>query len=156
MVSVLTGNFGDSWGFLLPQQGFRCSDCSILSLFINGRVAHRSQGTKKGFGTPRTAGYIRWRRKKVLWPNTWRIWRWGRRRGRRRAWLVFPFRLNTVLEVGFQLDERNATIASVCSSIFYSFNVTQMGFISFTQGLRETGPSECKSETGSWINIVYR
>lgn len=62
---------------------------------------------------------------------------------------MFPFRLNTVFEAGFQLDERNVTIASVCSGIFCSFNVTQMGFISFTQGLRETGPSECKSETGS-------
>jgi hypothetical protein len=62
---------------------------------------------------------------------------------------VFPLWLNTVFEVGFQLDERNATIASVCSGIFCSCNVTQMGFISFTQGLRETGPSDYKSETGS-------
>ena len=62
---------------------------------------------------------------------------------------MFPFRLNTVFEVGFQLEERNATIASVCSRICCSFNVTQMGFILVIQGLRETVPSECKNETGS-------
>jgi len=35
-------------------------------LFINGRVTHRSQGTRKGFGTPRTAGYIKWRHKRFF------------------------------------------------------------------------------------------
>jgi len=35
-------------------------------LFIDGRVAHRSQGTRKGFGTPRTAGYIKWRHKRFF------------------------------------------------------------------------------------------
>jgi hypothetical protein len=33
---------------------------------FNGRVAHRSQGTRKGFGTPRTAGYIKWRHKRFF------------------------------------------------------------------------------------------
>jgi hypothetical protein len=35
-------------------------------LFINGRVGNRSQGTRKGFGTPRTAGYIKWRHKRFF------------------------------------------------------------------------------------------
>jgi hypothetical protein len=118
-------------------------------LFINGRVAHRSQGTKKGFVTPRTAGYIKWRHKRFFGLIREEDEDEVNKKKRKKTGMTSVSVQTEHSEVGFQLVERNATIASVCSSIFCSFNVTQKGFISFTQGLRETGPSECKSETGS-------